>query len=54
MAKEKRETEHTSNAERPFWYQVLTIFPFLFFPIVALVGIFLSIVMPYLTGVRPR
>lgn len=54
MAKEKSEPERTSSAERPFWYQVLTMFPFLFFPIVALVGILLSIVMPYLTGVRPR
>jgi hypothetical protein len=43
----------TVSANREFWYSVLNIFPFIFLPLVALIGVLCSIVMPYLTGVRP-
>lgn len=33
------------------WYDVLSAFPFLFLPIVVLIGILCAVVMPYLTGV---
>lgn len=37
-----------------FWYDFLNMFPFLFIPLVAIVGILLAIVMPVLTGAYRR
>lgn len=52
--------EKSLVAERPadpqcrFWYGVLNMFPFIFLPAVALVGVLCSLIMPYLTGVAAR
>jgi hypothetical protein len=35
---------------RALWYGVLTAFPFLYLPTVALAGILCAIIMPILTG----
>lgn len=37
-----------------YWYGVLNMFPFIFLPLIALIGIVASIVMPYLTGVASK
>ena len=51
--------EPTGEPSRPvpsdkrdlFWTGVLNLFPFFFLPIVAMIGVILAMVMPYLTGV---
>lgn len=52
--KRKKAKEEVLPPEPDLWYKILTVFPFLFLPIVALIGLLLSLVMPYLTGVKPR
>lgn len=34
-----------------WWYALLNSFPFVFLPLVAVLGVLCSLVMPYLTGV---
>jgi hypothetical protein len=36
------------------WYAVLTSYPFLYLPVVAVVGILCSVILPILTGVNHR
>lgn len=42
------------NSRREFWYSVLNMFPFVFLPLVAVLGVLCSLIMPYLTGVASR
>ncbi|MFO0946604.1 MAG: hypothetical protein U1D30_11755 [Planctomycetota bacterium] len=53
-SKKKKPLEEEIPPEPELWYKILTVFPFIFLPIVALIGLLLSVVMPYLTGVKPR
>lgn len=46
--------ELDANPRREFWYSVLTMFPFGFFPIVMLIAVMAALIMPYLTGVYTR
>ena len=40
--------------QRGFWYDFLTMFPFVFLPLAALSGVALSLIMPVLTGAYRR
>lgn len=44
----------TVSSSREFWYSVLNMFPFVFLPLVAVLGVLCSLIMPYLTGVAHR
>lgn len=46
--------ELDANPQREFWYLVLTMFPFLFFPVVTLLAVIAGLIMPYFTGVYGR
>ncbi|QDU61168.1 hypothetical protein Pan216_20220 [Planctomycetes bacterium Pan216] len=37
-----------------YWYAVLNLFPFIFWPTLAVGGIVCSLIMPWLTGVTSR
>lgn len=50
----RQRSELDANPGREFWYSVLTMFPFGFFPIVTLVAVMAALIMPYLTGVYTR
>lgn len=47
-------TEPSRDLKQNYWFGVLNMFPFIFLPLIALIGIVASIVMPYLTGVHSR
>ena len=42
------------SPRREYWYSVLTLFPFAFFPIVTIVAVILALIAPYFTGVYSR
>lgn len=44
----------TVSSSREFWYSVLNMFPFVFLPLVAVLGVLCALIMPYLTGVAHR
>lgn len=46
--------ELDGNPGREFWYLVLRMFPFLFFPFITLLAVMAGLVMPYFTGVYSR
>ncbi|MBX9654845.1 hypothetical protein K2Y11_14635 [bacterium] len=43
-----------SNPGREFWYSVLTMFPFSYFPIMTLLAVLSALIIPYWTGVYDR
>jgi hypothetical protein len=43
-----------SSPQREFWYSVLTLFPFSFFPLVTIVAVLAGLILPYLNGTLER
>ena len=47
-------TNSRGDSRRPFWYGVLNVFPFVFLPLVALIGVLCALIMPWLTNAYVR
>lgn len=55
MANDKKtesETDIDLTASQKYWYGFLTAFPFVFVPLVAVLGILAAWIMPWLSGVE--
>jgi hypothetical protein len=50
----RRAEPYEEPRQRGFWYDFLTMFPFVFLPLAALSGVALSLIMPILTGAYRR
>lgn len=55
MKKKPVPSNPPATPPRPqWWYGALNMFPFIFFPLLALIVLICALVMPYMTGVYDR
>lgn len=47
-------TDLDRNPSREYWYSMLTLFPFGFFPILTIIAVLSGLIVPYLNGVYDR